>query len=343
MVTSATIEPPTQRPSTICQVGTGESHVKWNVPDAHFGTEHGVADDERGDRHHEPEDAVGGDRRERTLRRSGHRVRRGARTTSAPAQGTSTANHRFRGKHDRSVYTRIATKRDAAARSGATVSIGAAVTGSAPGTGSRASRRARAPRATGPTRRARAGAARSRARGPGAVSITSPSRTVSNVDPADRVERDRERTRGGVRPSERTSTCRGRSSIASRIAWCPPAAASRPLMSTITRGASRSTSFRMCELTITVRPSAPSRWNSAMRCSRCTGSAPFRGSSSTSTCGSHTSAAATFVRWRMPLLKSSTDRSATSSMLDRLQRVVGRAPIGECRAGRRRNARTGAR
>ena len=32
MVTSATIEPPSQRPSTICQVAVGESHVKWKVP-----------------------------------------------------------------------------------------------------------------------------------------------------------------------------------------------------------------------------------------------------------------------------------------------------------------------
>ena len=32
IVVSATIEPPIQRPSTICQIGAGESHVKWNVP-----------------------------------------------------------------------------------------------------------------------------------------------------------------------------------------------------------------------------------------------------------------------------------------------------------------------
>ena len=66
-----------------------------------------------------------------------------------------------------------------------------------------------------------------------------------------------------------------------------------------------------------------------MRCRRCTGSAPFNGSSSTSTCGSHTSAAATFVRWRMPLLNSSTPRSATSSISTDLQRVLGRAPVGD--------------
>ena len=33
MVTSATIEPPNHRPSTICQVGAGDSHVNWNVPE----------------------------------------------------------------------------------------------------------------------------------------------------------------------------------------------------------------------------------------------------------------------------------------------------------------------
>ena len=60
-----------------------------------------------------------------------------------------------------------------------------------------------------------------------------------------------------------------------------------------------------------VRPSAPSRWNRSIRCRRWMGSAPLRGSSSTSTTGSFTSAAATLERWRMPLLKPSMDRSAT--------------------------------
>ena len=32
MVTSATNEPPNHLPSTICHVGVGDSHVKWNVP-----------------------------------------------------------------------------------------------------------------------------------------------------------------------------------------------------------------------------------------------------------------------------------------------------------------------
>ena len=80
------------------------------------------------------------------------------------------------------------------------------------------------------------------------------------------------------------------------------------------RSANRSTSCSTCELTITVRPCSPKRRNRSIKCARCTGSAPFRGSSSTSTLGSVTSAAATLVRWRIPLLNPPTPRSATSSM-----------------------------
>ena len=92
--------------------------------------------------------------------------------------------------------------------------------------------------------------------------------------------------------------------------------------STIWRSASRSTSCSTCELTMTVRPSLPSRRKRAMRWARCTGSAPLRGSSRTSTAGSVTRAAATFVRWRMPLLKPPTRRSATSSSPTVVQRAV---------------------
>ena len=53
--------------------------------------------------------------------------------------------------------------------------------------------------------------------------------------------------------------------MASRIARWPPAAASRPCTSTMTRSARRSTSFRTCELTMTVRPCAPSRRKRSMR------------------------------------------------------------------------------
>ena len=173
--------------------------------------------------------------------------------SSAPAHGSSTADPALRAGSTTAACRR-GSRRTATAVARRSRPAPARVIGPAPGTGSRASRRARAPRAGGPTRRARGGAARSRARAPAAVWITSPSRTASNVTPATESSAISDDARR--RPSsERTSTCRGRSSIASRIAWCPPAAASRPWMSTITRSASRSTSLSTCELTITVRPS----------------------------------------------------------------------------------------
>ena len=146
------------------------------------------------------------------------------------------------------------------------------------------------------------------------------------------------------RPSSaRTSTCRGRSSIASRIARWPPAAASRPWMSTITRSASRSTSLSTCELTITVRPSAPSRLNRAIRCTRCTGSAPFSGSSSTSTCGSVTSAAAT-LRALAHALAEAVDAPVGDVEQPDRRAAPRRARRGRRRrGGRRRSARTGGR
>ncbi len=79
------------------------------------------------------------------------------------------------------------------------------------------------------------------------------------------------------------------------------------------RVASRSTSLSTCELTITVRPWAPREWNRSISATRWTGSAPLSGSSSTSTSGLVTRAAATLARWRMPLEKPPTLRSATSS------------------------------
>ena len=202
--------------------------------------------------------------------------------------------------------------------------------GPAPGTGSRASRRARAPRAGGPTRRGRAAAARSRARARAAVWITSPSRTVSNVTPpteSSAISDDARR-----RPSsERTSTCRGRSSIASRIAWCPPAAASRPLMSTITR--SRQPLDLVQDVRADDHGAALARraaWNSAMRCSRCTGSAPFSGSSSTSTWGSHHERG----RDLRALAHALAERRRRGGRRRRASRptasaLVGRAPVGD--------------
>ena len=177
-------------------------------------------------------------------------------------------------------------------------------------------------------RRARAGAAQSPDRALARSGSTSPSRVASIVTPA--TDSSPISDAANRRPSsERTSTCRGRSSMASRIARRPPAAASRPCISTITRSAIRSTSLRTCELTMTVRPSAPSFLNRSMRCRRCTGSAPFNGSSSTSTCGSVTSAAAILVRWRIPLLNPSTRRSAASSMATLGSAASGALAIGD--------------
>ncbi len=49
------------------------------------------------------------------------------------------------------------------------------------------------------------------------------------------------------------------------------------------------------------RPASPMRCSRSIMCSRCRGSIPLNGSSSSSTVGSWTSAAATRARWRMPL------------------------------------------
>ena len=203
------------------------------------------------------------------------------------------------------------------------------VIGPAPGTGSRASRRAGAPRAAGPTRRARARQRRRPARGPapsGSRARRGRRRTSRRPPTSSAISAAASR-----RPSsERTSTWRGRSSIASRIAWWPPAAASRPWISTITRSASRSTSLSTCELTITVRPSAPSCLNSAMRCTRCTGSAPFSGSSSTSTCGSHHERGGD-LRALAHALAEAVDAAGRRRRASRPigSAVVGRVPVGD--------------
>ena len=60
-----------------------------------------------------------------------------------------------------------------------------------------------------------------------------------------------------------------------------------------------------------------------MRCTRCTGSAPLSGSSSTSTGGSVTRAAATLARWRIPLLNPARRRSAARQHVDRVQGPLG--------------------
>jgi len=101
--------------------------------------------------------------------------------------------------------------------------------------------------------------------------------------------------------SATTTYCTGRSVISRRIWPKSPEAACRPETTTSICRATCSTSSRMCELNSTVRPSAPIRRSSAMRCRRWRGSTPLNGSSSRSTDGSCTSAEASFTRWRMPL------------------------------------------
>ena len=100
--------------------------------------------------------------------------------------------------------------------------------------------------------------------------------------------------------SVRTRMRCGRSSIRSRMARKSPSAASRPWAITSTREPKRSTSSSTWLETITHWPSRPSRWNRSIMWSRWRGSRPVSGSSSTSTCGSWTSAWATLTRWRMP-------------------------------------------
>ena len=99
IVTSATSEPPTQRPSTICQVGVGESHVKWNVParTSAPSTESPMTSA-----------AIGSTSPKMPSAATVAKARCAGSSTacasspnrSAPAHGTSTAAHRFRGKHD---------------------------------------------------------------------------------------------------------------------------------------------------------------------------------------------------------------------------------------------------
>ena len=89
--------------------------------------------------------------------------------------------------------------------------------------------------------------------------------------------------------------------ISRRIAPKSPDAACRPETTTSMCRAICSTSSRMCELNSTVRPSPPIRVSSSIRCIRWRGSTPLKGSSSSSTDGSCTRAAASLMRWRIPL------------------------------------------
>ena len=101
-VTVTTNEPPSHRPTTMRHMRTGRQPREVERPRAHLGAEHGVADDERGDRHRQPEDRLGGDVGEAPLgspaqrRATAGRTARRRRTAGAPpptgaAAGTTAA------------------------------------------------------------------------------------------------------------------------------------------------------------------------------------------------------------------------------------------------------------
>ncbi|CAN5156046.1 hypothetical protein BH24ACT10_BH24ACT10_06750 [soil metagenome] len=114
-----------------------------------------------------------------------------------------------------------------------------------------------------------------------------------------------------------------------------PSATSRPLTTTSTRSAIRSTSARMCEDTSTVRPCSPSRRMRSTSARRCAGSRPLSGSSMSSTSGSCTRACASRTRCRIPLEKPATRRSAAASSptVDSAWAVApSTSPTRRCRA-----------
>ena len=104
IVTSATAEPPSHRPSTICQVGVGESQVKWNVParTSAPSTESPMTSAAIGITSPKMPSAA-------TLAKARSLVGKwwtawaSKPNNSAPAHGSSTAAHRLGGTHDCSV------------------------------------------------------------------------------------------------------------------------------------------------------------------------------------------------------------------------------------------------
>ena len=185
----------------------------------------------------------------------------------------------------------------------------------------RATRRSGGARGARPRRRARSSARRS-AKAPSSdvrtVSRPSPSSTPRTLSWATSAEASR-------RSSEvRRVNVWGRSVISRRISRKSPEAASRPPTITSTRSASRSTSSRMCEENTSVRPSAARRRKSSVMCSRCRGSAPLNGSSSSSTSGSWTSAAAILMRCFIPFEYPPVDRCAASSRSTSTNRAARR-------------------
>ena len=154
-----TIQPPSQRPTTIVRTGAGDSQVKWNVPAAQLGAQDRVADHEAGDGDEQREQPDVGHRGEGLV--GGLVAEPGEEPEAArrPTHGRASVHHRRTGRQAR--------KRVAEHRPTAPVA-GSCVIGPAPGTCSRGSRRAAGPRRGGrPSDRARRGRATARSPRPG--------------------------------------------------------------------------------------------------------------------------------------------------------------------------------
>ena len=255
IVTRATSEPPSHRPSTICQVAAGESQVKWNVParssapstaspitSAAIGMTSAKMPSAATLANARSADAFDGVGEQAEQQRAGARQQQRDPTFrwNARLQGVHEDRDepRSRPSERRAWPVRTPSSDQLPEEAFERVVEGANL--------DQADRRSLGPVAAGrwPVREpARSGSRDRRV-------------IVSKVTPA--TDSRTNNAAASRRPSsERTSTCRGRSSMASRIAWRPPAAARRPCISTITRSAIRSTSLSTCELTITVRPWAP--------------------------------------------------------------------------------------
>ena len=249
IVTTATSDPPSQRPSTICHVGAGDSQVKWNVParTSAPSTASPTTSAAIGSISAKMPSAA-------TLakaRSAGSSTVRASRPNSnAPAHGISTAAHRFGGMHDRQ---RVADDGGELRAPPADRQFRRHRTSSRNRLSSESSRARTSSSRIDDSRASRGSAVASSRACP--VCTTRPPacdrtsrRRPSRARPArrrGRARRRRARTRAaGGRPSRRGSRGGHRRRRGGRGSARSPAAARR------------STSLSTCELTITVRPSA---------------------------------------------------------------------------------------
>src|SRR3954451_22613118 len=101
IVIKATMDPPTQRPNTICQVGVGDNQVKWNVParTSAPSTESPITNAAIGITNEKiPSAATLANARSRVGKLSTARANNPK--SNAPAHGNRIANQRFGGMHD---------------------------------------------------------------------------------------------------------------------------------------------------------------------------------------------------------------------------------------------------